>query len=162
MNISCSCGRVQMSLAGKPFLVSACHCDDCQEGWGRIEKLVNAPPVIGANGGTEYMFYRKNRVTFIKGKELLEAHKLKPESQNNRMVAKCCNSGMYTDHEKHWYFEIIRERCGADAPPLEMRHFTKFSPQQPFEMNDVPSYPGFPARIIFKLLLDRFTMIFQP
>jgi len=162
MNISCSCGRVQISLSGDPILVAACHCDDCQEGWGRIEKLENAPPIIGANGGTEYMFYRKKRTTFIKGQELLEAHKLKPESQTARMVANCCNSGMYYDTENLHSFGMLRGRCDATPPPLEMRYFTKFSPQQPFDMHDVPSYPDFPSIMIFRLMLDRFAMIFKP
>ena len=152
MLISCTCGQVEIDIEGVPVLVSACHCDDCQEGWGRIQDLENAPQVVDERGGTEFVFYMREQVSVIQGDALLQAHKLKPESPTSRVAAGCCNTALYSERQGTPYLAVVRARLGAEAPPLEMRHFTKFALQQPFNPGDLPAYSGVPARMIFKLL----------
>ncbi|MDX1416783.1 MAG: DUF6151 family protein [Candidatus Promineifilaceae bacterium] len=150
--VSCKCGRVQMHVVGEPFYNSACHCDDCQAGWHYVEALEGAVPVVDERGGTEYLFYRQDRVDFIKGRELLRAHKLRPDSPTQRFYAGCCNSPMYSEREKMHYLPLIRARFGPDAPPRERNHYTKFSTQQPFEGGDLPDNSGVPPRLVLKLI----------
>jgi len=152
MIVSCKCGQVQVEATGKPFMVSACNCDDCQTGWGRIQSFENAAPVLDARGGTEQVYFRNDRVRVVKGEELLQPFKIRPQARMRRVMAKCCNTAMYSSREDYRFTSIIRARFGADAPPLESRYFTKFSPEQPFVSDDLPSYPNLPFRISMKML----------
>ena len=52
------------------------------------------------DGGTEYVLYRKDKVTFKKGKELLLDYRIEGEAFTKRTVASCCNSAMYLEYEK--------------------------------------------------------------
>ncbi len=118
----CSCGAVALTLRGAPIASVACYCDTCQEGSGRIEALPNAPSVREPDGGTEYVLYRKDRVTYTKGYELLKDYKLEQSPKTNRAVATCCNSAimMRFDDARHW-LPIYRARLGPVAPAIEMR-----------------------------------------
>lgn len=157
MLVTCNCGCVEMIIVGAPIMSNVCYCDSCQEGWGRIEALENAAPVLDARGGTEYVFYRKDRATIIKGMDLLQAYKLTPDTPMKRVVACCCNTAMFADRGD--FYALIRARLGTDAPAVEMRNFTKFSPEQPFVSDDdVPTYPGVPARFIRKLIQTQLNM----
>src|SRR5215469_7093873 len=109
--VRCACGRVELEARGEPILCAACYCDDCQEAGRRIEALPGAKPVKGADGGTEYIVYRKDRVRYIKGQELLQRNKLRDRSPTNRWVAGCCNSAMSVnfDDAKFWV-DVYRVR----------------------------------------------------
>lgn len=149
---SCECGKVQMQIAGEPIYNSACHCDDCQAGWGHIQSLEGAPAVVDDRGGIAVLFYRQNQVTFVKGEKLLQAYKLRPESPTSRYYAGCCNSSMFAQRDSSHWLAIIRDRLGRDAPPLARNHFTKFSTQQPFDPRGLPSHPKVPPGMIWKLI----------
>jgi hypothetical protein len=71
-----------------------CYCDSCQEGAREIEALTNAPPVLGSDGGTAYIAYRKDRVAYSKGFELLKGYKIDEKSATSRVVA---NAAIPTD-----------------------------------------------------------------
>jgi len=152
MIVSCKCGQVKLDVTGKPFMVAACYCDDCQAGWRRIEALVNAAPVLDDRGGIENLYFRNDRVRVVQGEEFLQPFKLRPESPMRRVVANCCNTPMYSSREDFRFMNIIRARFGPDAPPLEGRYFTRYSPEQPFVSHDVPSYPGVPLSVKLKML----------
>ena len=79
-------------MEGAPIVHTACYCASCQEAGRRIEQLPDAPPVLDADGGTDCVLYRKDRVRCVQGGERLEVHRLKPESPTRRMVAVGCNS----------------------------------------------------------------------
>jgi hypothetical protein len=53
-----------------------------RETGGPIDTLPDAPPVLGADGGTDFVLYRKDRVLCVQGGERLEAHRLKPERRH--------------------------------------------------------------------------------
>ena len=55
------------------------------------------------------------------GQEYLEEHRLKPDSPTRRVIATCCNSGMFLDFTKGHWLTMYRNRFPAGAPPLEMR-----------------------------------------
>ena len=154
----CACGQVEYELTGAPILGVACYCDDCREGARRIEALPGAPPVRDPDGGISYILVRKDRIHCTKGGGLLQCHKLKPRTDTNRVVATCCNSAMAMtfDDSRHWV-PVYRSRL-EDAPRVEMRICTKFAPDPAAIPRDVPAYPGFSVRFIWKLLGARFAM----
>lgn len=158
--VSCACGRVELEIRGKPILCAACYCDDCQEAGRRIEALPGAKPVKGPDGGTEYVVYRKDRVRYTKGAELLQRQKLRDRSPTNRWVAGCCNSAMSInfDDAKFWV-DVYRVRFTGERPPLEMRVSTRFKPEGAIVPSDVPQYASYPFRFIAKLLGARIAMM---
>ena len=140
---------------------AACYCDDCQEAARRIEALPGAKPMKGSDGGTEYLVYRKDRVRYTKGADLLQRHKLREGSPTNRWVASCCNSAMSLnfDDAKHWV-DVYRMRVPGDKTPLQMRVCTRFKPEGAVLSPDVPQYPGYPFMFIARLIGARFAMAF--
>jgi|HubBroStandDraft_5_1064220.scaffolds.fasta_scaffold53700_2 hypothetical protein len=158
--IPCACGRVELETRGAPFMSAACYCDDCQEATRRIEALPGAKPVKGADGGTEYLLYRKDRVRYSKGAELLQRQKLREGSPTNRWIATCCNSAMSLnfDDAKHWV-DVYRIRLAGEKPPLEMRVCTRFKPQGSVIAPGVPQYPGYPFKFIARLIGTRLSMM---
>lgn len=156
----CACGSVEYEASGAPILSVVCYCDDCQEGSRRIEALSNAPAVRDPDGGTAYVLYRKDRVRCAKGGGLVESHKLRQKTDTNRVVATCCNSAMVMtfDDSKHWV-PVYRGHVQGAPPPLDMRICTKFAPESDKVPRDVPTYPGFSVKFIWKLLGARFAML---
>ena len=114
--LQCACGKVEIAAVGAPILTVACHCQDCWDGGRRIEALPEAPRIVDADGGTGYVLYRKDRISSVRGAELLQSHKLKAQSITNRVVASCCNSGLYVNFDRgpHWV-SVYRARLGAAA-----------------------------------------------
>lgn len=160
MIIHCACGSVEYEATGEPILDVACYCDDCQEGARRIEALPGAPPVRDPDGGVAYVLFRKDRVRCTRGHDLLQGHKLRPKTDTNRVAATCCNSAMAMtfDDSKHWV-PVYRGRIAGAVPSVEMRICTRFAPDASRIPRDVPTYPGFSARFIWKLLGARFAML---
>jgi hypothetical protein len=150
---------VELELAGPPITTLVCYCDDCQEGSRRIDALPSARTVRDADGGTAYVVYRKDRVRYVKGAQLVQRHKLRESSPTNRVVATCCSSAMVLgfDDAKHWV-DVYRARLQGDVPPLEMRVCTRYRPKGAELTPDVPSYEGYPVRFLAKLLTARIGM----
>lgn len=148
----CQCGKVELAASGRPILAVTCYCVDCQEAGHRFEQLPSAPPVLDADGGTEYVLFRKDRVQCTKGAELLEEHRLKPESPTRRVIATCCNAPMFLDVTQGHWLSLYRKRFANGAPPIEMRAMTKSRPGGTALPNDVPNYPGFSGKFMLKLL----------
>jgi hypothetical protein len=160
--IHCACGQVEAALGGEPILTAACHCDDCQAGGAKIEALPGAWKVRDASGGTYYALYRKDRYRVTRGAELLRHDKLREGTPTNRVIATCCNSGLFVSYDRgpHWV-SIYRPSYGGDAPALEMRVNTKFATAP--VPDDVPAYRSFPPRFVVKLVVARVAMMFgQP
>ena len=155
MLVWCSCGQVEFEANGRPILTSVCYCDDCQRASRQLESLPGAPPLLGPDGGTQYILYRKDRVVFSKGKELLQDHRLEGEAFTKRVVASCCNSAMYLEYEKGHWVSIYRDRFIGATPPIQMRIQTQYKPEGATIPNDAPSFKAFPPRFIFRLLWSR-------
>jgi hypothetical protein len=157
----CSCGNVEIEAFGAPIMSVVCYCDSCQEGARRIEALANAGPVLGSDGGTAYILYRKDRINYAKGAELLRDHKIEEKSKTSRVVATCCNSAMVMrfDDARHW-IPIYRARFQGDIPPLQWRICTKFKPENVEIPTDIPSSAMYPAGFAWKLLTSKLSMLF--
>jgi hypothetical protein len=157
---ACACGRVALEAKGRPILTAACYCNDCQAAAREIEALPNAARVRDPDGGTSFIVYRKDRLSWSKGAELLKSHKLKQTSPTKRIVAGCCNSAMVLgfDDGKHW-IDVYRARVVGDAPKIEMRLCTRFKPGGAAFADTVPSYRGYPFRFIARLMSARAAML---
>jgi hypothetical protein len=156
--VRCSCGRVELEATGAPIMCAVCHCDDCQEGARRIEACGQ---LQDAAGGTAYVLYRKDRVRWSKGAELLQGHKLKDKSPTNRMIATCCNSAMLMSFDRGPYWvSVYRDRFQDDVPPVEMRVNTKFIPAGAVLPNDgVPAYATASVKFVAKLIAGKIAMM---
>lgn len=88
----------------------------------------------------------------------MQGHKLKPRTETNRVVATCCKSAMaMTFDDSRHRVPVYRSRLEG-APRVEMRICTKFAPDAAAIPRDVPTYPGFSVRFIWKLLGARLAM----
>ena len=157
---SCACGRVRCEGVGKPIMSAVCYCADCQEGGGRIEALPGAPPVRDGDGGTPYLTYRDDRFRCVSGAELLTGYKLNEGAPTQRLVASCCNSGMYLKFAPGHWVSAYRLRFEGDPPPIEARNQTKHRRAQTPIPNDAPSYAGYPPKLMLRLLGSRLAMLF--
>ncbi|QIB67771.1 hypothetical protein G3T16_19745 [Kineobactrum salinum] len=155
----CTCGSVEIDVAGKPILGAACYCDDCQEGARQLEALPDAPPVMGPDGGTDLLLFRKDRVQFSKGADLLRDYRIKDGSPTRRVVATCCNSAMFLDFQKGHWFSVYRARFGNDAPPIQMRIQTRYRSENNPVSSGVPEYKSYPLKFITRLMAARLGML---
>ncbi len=161
MIVHCSCGQVEFEAKGKPILTSVCYCDDCQKASHQLESLPGAPRLIGEDGGTPYVLYRKDRVVLLKGKELLQDHRQEGEAFTKRVVASCCHSAMYLEYEKGHWFSFFRDRLAGPVPSVQMRIQTQFKPKNAVLPSDAPAFKAFPPRFIFRLLLSKLAMLLR-
>jgi hypothetical protein len=157
----CSCGSVEIEAFGTPITSAVCYCDSCQEGSRQIEALAKAVRILGPDGGTPYVLYRKDRIKYSMGAELLKDYKIEAKSTTNRVVATCCNSAMVMrfDDAKHWV-PVYRARFQGDLPPLQWRICTKFKPENAGIPTDIPSSAMYPAGFVWKLLTSKLSMLF--
>ena len=161
LTASCSCGIVEYEAVGQPITAAVCYCDDCQAAGRQIEAMPGAPAFRTADGGTPLIVFRKDRVRCIRGEDRVTKLKLRDASSTNRRLATCCNSVMALDFDdsKHW-IELYRARVNGEAPKPEMLICTKFATQPVSRTDGVTAYPGYPARLILKLLKARLAMLF--
>lgn len=161
MTLRCSCGQVEFEVMGRPILTSVCYCDDCQRASRELESLPGAPRLLGQDGGTSYVLYRKDRVVFRKGKELLKDHRIDGEADTKRAVASCCHSAMYLEYEKGHWFSFYRDRFVGTPSPIQMRIQTQYKPEGAILPRDVPASKAFPPGFIFRLLGSKLAMLMR-
>jgi len=152
LTASCRCGAVVLEAAGAPIVHATCYCAGCQEAGRRLEQLAGAPPVLDADGGTDVLLYRKDRVRCVQGEARLQGHRLTPQSPTRRMVADCCNSAMFLDFTKGHWLTLYRARVAGDAPPLEMRVMTAARREGVVLPPDAPNHPAQPGKLMGRLL----------
>ena len=100
---ACACGSLKLEVEADPIITVECYCNSCRSAAARMAALPGAPDVAGAQGGTHYLMYRKDRVQFVSGAERLGAFRLKPESHTRRVVATCCNTPLFAEFQNgHW------------------------------------------------------------
>lgn len=158
--LSCVCGRVQCEAVGEPILSGVCYCRDCQDGGRRIEALPNAARIRDPDGGTPYLTYRDDRFQVLSGENLLVDYRLKPRSRTRRVVASCCNSGLFLKFDPGFWVSTYRSRYEGDLPPIEMRTKTQHRRSETELPSDAPSYRGFPLRLFSRLIAARAAMLF--
>ena len=111
---SCRCGQLEFNLKGPPIIRVACYCASCQTAGHAFVREFGPPPVVGDDGGTDLVLYRKDRVALISGGDRFREHRLTPDSPTRRMVATCCGTPMVMDFTKgHW---LSFYRAGVTQP----------------------------------------------
>lgn len=97
-----------------------CHCDSCRRAAAGFAALPYAAPVVNAEGGTDYVMMRKDRVRVLQGEPLLVAHRLSPDAPTRRVLAGCCNAPMFLEFKGGHWLSVYRDRF-EDKPAIEMR-----------------------------------------
>jgi hypothetical protein len=156
---SCVCGRVVCEAVGEPIATAVCYCEDCQEGGRRIEALPGAAPLRDADGGTAYLTYRDDRFRCVSGAELMVGHRLRERSPTSRMVASCCNSGMFLKFGPGHWVSAYRIRFAGDLPPIAMRTCVRSRRAQSALPDDAAAYAGHPPQLFLKLIAARISML---
>jgi hypothetical protein len=183
----CRCGAVELGAWAEPLAVTACYCDDCQTAAQRIadERIANgqtangqianepiangqstdlpdAPPLTDANGGTEFMLFRRDRVACTRGAEQLRAMRLTDKTKTRRMIAACCTTPMYvTFDDKRPWVSAFRASFAPDAPPVQMRICTRFRRPGARTDDGLPDHPGYPPAIVVRILAAWPRMLFS-
>ena len=147
------CGAVEVGAWGAPIVVSACYCNYCQEAARRLAASADAAPVAGADGGTEFMVFRRDRIACTRGADRLRAMRLTDASKTRRMIAGCCGAPMYLafDDRRPWV-SAFRASFGPDAPSVEMRICTRFRRSEAEVEDGLRSYPGYPVAMMVRIL----------
>jgi hypothetical protein len=116
---------------------------------------------VAADGGTDYVIYRKDRVRCVSGGDLLEGRRLKPDSPTRRMIARCCDTPMFLDFTQGHWLTIYRDRLPDIMPPATMRMMTAERPAGVTLPDDMANYPGRSAKFMLKLLRAWMAMGFR-
>lgn len=149
----CSCGNVSFQVDGPPIMCVACYCDSCQLAGKQLEELSGATPILEADGSSNFLMCRKDRVSCLKGQDQLSAHWLLPSSTTRRVVAECCNTAMFLEFKGgHWLSMYLNRFDQADRPPIEMRTMTKYSRPGVFFHDDIPSPNKHTFSFMWKLM----------
>ena len=149
---SCRCGKVKLEITGTSILAGICYCRSCQEAGRLHQARPGADTVLGADGGTSYVLYRKARLRCVEGGEQLEENRLKAESPTRRLNARCCNTAMFLDFTRGHWLTVYRGRAPADAPPPTIRMMTAERPDGVELPDDMVNYPGHSGKFMLKLL----------
>ena len=153
ISATCRCGKVELQIVGEPILRGICYCADCQEAGRRHQAPSPADSILAADGGTDYVLYRKDRVRCVSGGDLLEERRLKPDSPTRRMFARCCDTAMFLDFTKGHWLTVYRGRLPDDVPPATMRVMTADRPADVTLPDDgIANYPGHSPKFMLKLL----------
>lgn len=139
-------------VLGKPILHAICYCESCRTAGLAFAQEPSAPSVVGSDGGTDFLLYRKDRVGRFTGGDLLREHRLRPASPTRRIVATCCNTPMFLEFTKGHWLSFYTGRLSGKIPPLEMRVMTKDRPGNSALPDDVPTYATQSAGFMMKLL----------
>ena len=117
--------------------------------------------MLEADGGTDFVLYRKDRVRCVQGGDRMVARRLKPDSPTRRMVATCCNSGMFLDFTKGHWLTLYRARLPGPVQALEMRVMTSDRREGVVLPEDVPNYAAHSGKFMWKLLAAWVSMSFR-
>ncbi|UDL91539.1 hypothetical protein LGH82_10015 [Mesorhizobium sp. PAMC28654] len=160
-DVTCVCGAVCIETTGTPILGAVCHCNSCRTAGRELDIRSKAAPIVDASGGTAVVLWRKDRLKCVRGADLLQAHRLNPESPTRRMVASCCGTPMFTDFTKGFWLTIYRDRL-PDAPPPSVRVMTGDVPEGMSIPDDgLPHARGHSGRFMLKLLATWAAMGFR-
>ncbi len=149
---ACQCGRVSATVTGKPILRAVCYCMSCRTAGLAFAEAPGAPAVVDADGGTDLVLCRKDRVGRFSGGDMLAEHRLKPDSPTRRIVATCCNTPMFLDFTKGHWLSVYAGRLSGPVPPVDVRIMTSDRVTQTPLPADAPSYPKHAGGSILKLL----------
>jgi hypothetical protein len=151
--LSCACGRVRLEVERAPIVSAECHCTSCRTAGAQLQARPDARPVLEANGGTHFVLYRKDRIHFLQGTELLKEHRLSPHAKTRRVLASCCNSPVFLEFERGHWLSMYAGLWPEDVrPAIELRTMISDLADASSLPDDVPNarYQSF---MFFKRLL---------
>lgn len=158
--VECSCGRVKFETVGEPILTAVCYCDDCQAGGKQLQEEAHAAAVLDEDGGSSYLTYRDDRFACVEGEALLLGFKLKDKAPTKRLVASCCNTGMYLKFAPgHWVSIYRKNFTDRDLPAIEMRTQTRYRNAETPLPDDAPHYKRYPLKLFSRLIGARIAMM---
>lgn len=139
-DLSCACGKVHLEVRAAPILAAECYCNSCRDAGERLHALPGAPVVVGANGSTHFVLYRKDRISITQGKNLLRNFRLGPEAQTRRVIATCCNTPVLLEFKGgHWCSLYANLWHGQALPRPDLRTMTGDLPAGQMLDDAVPS-----------------------
>ncbi len=151
--LSCACGKVRLEVHSDPIVNAECCCNSCREAGRRLAALPGAQPVLGPHGTTRFVLYRKDRVTFPEGADLLREFRLSPRSRTRRVVAGCCNTPVFVDLAGgHWLSLYGSLWPAGELPPLDLRTMTRDLEDPSVLPDDVPNAKSHSISFFIKLL----------
>ena len=119
----CRCGATALSMTGGPICVASCHCESCKTAAQQFEEL-GACPVVGTDGGVDYMLFQKDRVTLLRGRDNLMDHRLTADAPTRRVIATCCHSPMFLDFAPAYWLSVYRSGVAEQTAAPSVRTFT--------------------------------------
>ncbi|RYF97718.1 MAG: hypothetical protein EON94_14450 [Caulobacteraceae bacterium] len=138
--LACACGQVRLEAYGAAIISTECHCDSCRAAAARVQGLPGAPPFQESNGGTRTVLYRKDRIHFVSGGEVLKTLRLTPAARTRRVVATCCNTPVFMEFANgHWLDLYGCLWPEGKLPPLDLRTMTGDLADASYLPDDVPN-----------------------
>lgn len=153
MRLACRCRKVHLEVERAPIITAECHCNSCRAAANRLRKLPGAEPILEDNEGTRFVMYRKDRVHFVEGADLLKEFRLSPEAGTRRVVAGSCNTPVFLEFKGgHWLSLYEKLWPEGTAPRLEIRTMTGDRGNSPALDGHVPSGAWQTTRFYARLL----------
>jgi hypothetical protein len=151
--LQCACGSLQLEVEGAPIITAECQCESCRIAAAKIRTLPSVPTFMEPNGGTRLVLYRKDRVRFVEGAELLRGFHLTPKTKTRRVVASCCNTPVFLEIlNGHWLSLFACLWPSDTRPAAELRTMMSDLPAGTTFPDDVPSYSRQSVSFFAKLL----------
>jgi hypothetical protein len=160
--LSCTCGTVTLHVERHPIVVVECCCTSCRNAGKILQNLPAAPKITEPNGATHYVLYRKDRVHFQTGHELMAEHKLEEASSTRRVVATCCNTPMFLEFkEGHWLSLYGSLWTAQSKPAIQMRTMTRDALSPSNLSMDVPNPKNHTTSFYLRLMIAWVAMGFK-
>ncbi|MGN6487665.1 MAG: GFA family protein [Devosia sp.] len=139
--LTCRCGKVHVTVEAEPMIVAECECNSCRQGAAFLATLPGAGTVTEVSGGTHYVLYRKDRVSFTAGAQYLLGYRLTGKSHTRRVVAACCNTPIFVEFKQgHWLSLYGKLWPAATRPPATLRTMMSDLPAGTVLPGDIPGY----------------------
>lgn len=133
--LACACGKVQIEVVDAPIINAECHCNSCRAFGRKMQPRGESPPFLEANGGTRFNLYRKDRIRFLKGSDLLGDVRQAHDAKTRRVIATCCNAPVYLEFpHAHWLNLYGGLWPKGTQPALKLRTMTS-------DLADISSLP---------------------
>ena len=111
--IGCNCGECEITVAdNRAVQYFRCGCEDCRQGLEWAKNKGGAIP-----DQLPHLYYISADIISIKGKELMEAYKLRGDGRSTRLYCGSCYSLMGVEHPNYRsnVFLIFPKHCKTDC-----------------------------------------------
>jgi hypothetical protein len=153
LTFSCTCETVRITTSGAPIMAVACYCNSCQTAGRQLLDDTGAS-VVNADGGTDFVLVRKDRVNWSIDPASLVEHRLSAESPTRRVCAACCGAPLFLEFQNgHWLSLYAQRLPASQRPAIQLRTMTRDAPNGVTFTDGVPSPKthslGFMARLLW-------------